>query len=84
MERPRDDSRERPVYSPDQVRRFLGAVGSDRLRALWQLVPYHEGSAEKNSPGLRWRDLDPAASPPLLTVRSTRTTAGNKVVEGDP
>jgi hypothetical protein len=35
IEKSRDDTAERPVYTPDQVRRFLAAIEGDRLRALW-------------------------------------------------
>jgi integrase len=34
--------------------------------------------------GLRWRDVTLDRDPPVLAVRSTRTTAGHLVVEYDP
>lgn len=83
VERPKDDSAERPVYTPEQVRRFLDAAESDRLRALWHLAVV-TGLRRGELAGLRWTDLNLTARPALLTVRSTRTTAGSKVVESSP
>ena len=38
INKPREDTEERPVYTPDQVRRFIVAMESDRLQAMWYLV----------------------------------------------
>src|SRR5205085_11828439 len=38
VEKPRDDTKERLVYTPEQVRKFIAAIESDRLRALWFLA----------------------------------------------
>ncbi len=81
--KPADDSIERPVYTPAQVRRFLEAADADRLRALWHLV-ITTGLRRGELAGLRWSDLSLRTSPPLLSVRSARTTAGTRVVESDP
>ena len=83
VERPKDDSPKRPVYTPDEVRRFLDAVEGNRLRALWHLAVV-TGLRRGELAGLRWTDLNLAARPALLTVRTTRTTAGSKVVESSP
>jgi integrase len=83
VEKPRDDTGERSVYTPELVRLFLAAAENDRLRALWHLV-IATGLRRAELAGLRWRDLHLSASPPTLTVRVARTTAGDSVIESDP
>ncbi|MGA3222087.1 MAG: site-specific integrase [Acidimicrobiales bacterium] len=83
IDKPRQDTEERPVYTPDQVRSFLLAAESDRLRALWHLV-LATGLRRAELAGLRWRDVALDRAPPVLAVRTTRTTAGHAVVEHDP
>ncbi len=38
VDKPREDTEERTVYTPEQIRRFLAAVDGDRLQAMWYLV----------------------------------------------
>jgi integrase len=83
VERPRDDTVERPVYTPDQVRAFLEAVAEDRQRALW-VVAVTTGLRRGELAGLRWRDVSIDGERPTLAVRTTRTLAGRAVVEYDP
>lgn len=83
VERPKDDTAERPVYTPEQVRRLLEVAKDDRLYACWHLA-ITTGLRRGELAGLRWSDVSLEATPPLLTVRSTRTAAGNQVVESGP
>jgi integrase len=83
VEKPRDDTSERSVYTPELVRAFLEATENDRLRALWYLV-ISTGLRRAELAGLRWRDVQLGASPPTLMVRVARTTAGHRVIESDP
>ena len=83
IDKPRDDTEERTVYTPDQTRRFLLAIEGDRLQAMWYLV-LSTGLRRAELAGLRWRDVGLDRDPPLLAVRTTRTTAGQVVVEHDP
>ncbi len=83
IDKPREDTEERPVYTPDQVRRFIVAMESDRLQAMWYLV-LATGLRRAELAGLRWRDVALDRDPPVLAVRTTRTTAGHAVVEHDP
>lgn len=83
VERPKDDTAERSVYVPEQVRRLLEAARSDRLYALWHLA-VTTGLRRGELAGLRWSDLSLDTMPPLLTVRSTRTAAGSQIVESGP
>jgi integrase len=83
IDKPRQDTEERPVYTPDQVRSFLLAAESHRLRAMWHLV-LSTGLRRAELAGLRWRDVTLDRLPPVLAVRTTRTTAGHAVVEHDP
>lgn len=82
-EKPADDSVERSVYTPAQVRSFLAAVACDRLRALWHLVVV-TGLRRGELAGLQWQDLALDTPPATLTVRVTRAMAGTRVVEQDP
>jgi len=83
IDRPRNDTEERPVYTPDQVRHFMAAADGDRLQAMWYLV-LATGLRRAELAGLRWRDVAVDRVPPTLAVRTTRTTAGHAVVEYDP
>lgn len=83
IDKPRQDTEERPVYTPDQVRHFLSVAEGDRLRAMWHLE-LATGLRRAELAGLRWRDVALDRGPPVLAVRTTRTTAGHLVVEHDP
>jgi len=83
IDKPRQDTEERPVYTPDQVRHFLSVAEGDRLRAMWHLE-LATGLRRAELAGLRWRDVALDRDPPVLAVRTTRTTAGHMVVEYDP
>ena len=83
VDKPREDTEERTVYTPEQIRRFLAAVDGDRLQAMWYLV-LATGLRRAELAGLRWRDVALDRQPPTLAVRTTRTTAGHQVVEHDP
>jgi integrase len=83
IDKPRDDTEERAVYTPGEVRRFLEAIEGDRLQAMWYLV-LSTGLRRAELAGLRWRDVALEREPPILAVRTTRTTAGHTVVEYDP
>jgi integrase len=83
VDKPREDTEERPVYTPEQVRRFIVAMEGDRLQAMCYLV-LATGLRRAELAGLRWRDVGLDRDPPTLAVRSTRTTAGHQVVEHDP
>ena len=83
IDRPRNDTEERPVYTPDEVRRFMMAADGDRLQAMWYLV-LATGLRRAELAGLRWRDVALDRVPATLAVRTTRTTAGHAVVEYDP
>jgi len=83
IDKPREDTEERPVYTPQQVQLFLAAVEGDRLQAMCHLV-LATGLRRAELAGLRWRDVGLDREPPTLAVRSTRTTAGHQVVEDDP
>jgi integrase len=83
IDKPRDDTEERSVYTPEEVRRFLLAIEGDRLQAMWYLV-LSTGLRRAELAGLRWRDVALDRDPPILAVRTTRTTAGHAVVEYDP
>ncbi len=83
IDKPRNDTEGRPVYTPDQVRRFMVAAEGERLQAMWYLV-LATGLRRAELAGLRWRDVALDRVPPTLAVRRTRTTAGHVVVEHDP
>ena len=83
VDKPREDTEERPVYTLEQVRRFIAAIQGDRLQAMWYLV-LATGLRRAELAGLRWRDVALDRDQPTLAVRMTRTTAGHAVVEYDP
>jgi integrase len=58
MEPPRrDDSVERPAWTPEEVRRFLEVAEGDRLGAVWRLA-LATGIRRGELLGLWWSDLD--------------------------
>jgi integrase len=83
VERPRDDTEERPVYTPEQVRVLLETAKADRLHALWYLA-ISTGLRRSELAGLKWEDIDSRSSQPVLMVRRTRTMADNRVVDSTP
>jgi integrase len=83
VERPRDDTAERVVYSPDQVRVFLESARSDRLHALWYLA-ISTGLRRSEIAGLQWTDVDLDGPNPSISVRHTRTMANGRVIESTP
>ena len=83
VDTPREDTEERPVYTPELVRRFIVGIEGDRLQAMWYLV-LATGLRRAELAGLRWRDVALDRDPPTLALRSKRTTAGHQVVEYDP
>jgi integrase len=74
-------SRERKVWSPEQLRTFLESVRDDRLFAAWMLVAT-TGLRRGEIMGLRWADLDLNAG--TLTVAEPRIVVNHRVVESDP
>ena len=83
VEKPRDDTGERTVYTPEQVRQFVAALEGDRLRALWFLA-LSAGLRRGELGGLQWRDVDLDGARPKVAVRTTRTSVGNRVVVDSP
>lgn len=74
--KPREDTEERPVYTPLTADPPLhGRMEGDRPQAMWYLV-FATGLGRAEQAAL---DRDP----PTLAVRSTRTTAGPDVAEYD-
>ena len=74
-------SRERKVWSPEQLRRFLESVRDDRLFAAWMLLAT-TGLRRGEVMGLRWTDLDLTRG--ALTVAEPRVVVNYKVVGSDP
>jgi integrase len=83
VEKPREDTGERTVYTPQQVKQFVAALETDRLRALWYLA-LSAGLRRGELAGLQWRDVDLDGARPKLAVRTTRTAVGNRVVLDSP
>ncbi|HVB05879.1 MAG TPA: tyrosine-type recombinase/integrase [Acidimicrobiales bacterium] len=83
VERPRDDTAERTIYSPEQTRRFLEVAKGGRLGALWYLA-ISAGLRRAELAGLQWQDVDLEATPAQLWVRASRSLAGSRVVESGP
>jgi len=69
------------VWTADHLATFLDAVVSDRLFALWWLIALR-GLRRGEACGLRWCEIDLDHGVPFV-VRN-RTTAGYRVIEGDP
>ena len=59
------------------------AIEGDRLEAMWYLV-LSTGLRRAELAGLRSRDVALDRDPPIVAIRTTRTTAGHQVVEHDP
>jgi len=78
---PRHQPPEMRAWSPDEARRFLGAVVDDRLYALWVLV-LATGMRRGELAGLRWGDVDLDAG--VLAVRRSRVSVSYLVRESDP
>ena len=83
VERPRDDTEERPVYTPEQIRVLLETAKADRLHALWYLA-ISTGLRRSELAGLKWEDIDSRSSQAVLMVRRTRTMADNRVIDSTP
>jgi integrase len=69
------------VWSPEQTRAFLAAVGSDRLFAVW-LLAATTGMRRGELLGLRWADVDFDSG--VVRIAQARVRAGNQVVAGEP
>ncbi len=67
-------------WSPDQLRRFLVAVASDRLVALWVLL-CTTGMRRGEVAGLRWSVVDFAAG--TVTIERSRVHTTKGVVDQD-
>jgi integrase len=91
---PKVQTREMKAWPPEDTRRFLDSVRSDRLHALWRLSAT-TGMRRGEILGLRWRDIDFEAS--SLTVCQTlvvvryrptfsepKTAAGKRTLALDP
>ena len=71
------------MYTPEQIRVLLETAKADRLHALWYLA-VSTGLRRSELAGLKWEDIDPRGSQPVLMVRRTRTMAANRVVDSTP
>lgn len=94
----RDDSVERPAWTAEEVRRFLTAVDSDRLAAIWRLA-LATGLRRGELLGLQWDDVSleerevrvrrqvlqrvAGGSGPRLYVRETTKGRRERVVRYD-
>ncbi len=81
VRQPRGERYEPAVWSSPQAAQFLEITAGDDLAGLWRLALLL-GMRRGELLGLRWRDIDLDAG--TLTVRTTRTLVGDKVVEGPP
>lgn len=80
VELPEMIERERPTWSPEQVRAFLAQVDDDPLVGCWHLTM--RGLRRGEVVGLRWSDVDLANG--VVRIRHTRVRAGTEVVDGPP
>ncbi|MBF6604993.1 MAG: site-specific integrase [Chloroflexi bacterium] len=78
---PRIPRRQVSPLTVEQARTFLGAIVTDRLRALY-LVALGVGLRQGEILGLRWRDLDLAAG--TLTVRHALARIDGRLVLVEP
>jgi integrase len=78
---PRGASPELQVWTPEQLRSFLGHARQDRLYALWLLVAT-TGMRRAELAGLRWVDIDLAAA--RLSPRRPRVVVNYAVHESEP
>jgi integrase len=69
------------VWTATHLATFLAAVRGDRLFALWWLIALR-GLRRGEACGLRWREVD--LDHGVLFIVRSRTTAGWRVIEGDP
>ena len=78
---PRRADTEMSVWSPPDVRRFLGFVADDRLVAMWRLFLV-TGMRRGEVAGLRWIDVDLEAG--RLSVQHTRVLVYSAVQVSEP
>jgi integrase len=78
---PRPAAVEMSVWSPEQLRAFIGSVRSDRLFAAW-LLAATTGMRRGELLGLRWTDLDLDAG--VVNFRQIRTVARYEVLTLTP
>jgi Site-specific recombinase XerD len=81
VERPKPRDREMRTWTPQEARRFLMSVESDRLRALWVLY-LTAGLRRGEALGLRWGDIDLESG--RLAVRRTLVAVGYRVEWSEP
>jgi integrase len=67
---PKSGRPELRMWQPSELRRFLGSVDDDPLRALWHVAAF-TGLRRAELCGLRWIDVDTADRHPGITVRQT-------------
>ncbi|MFC5996256.1 tyrosine-type recombinase/integrase [Pseudonocardia hispaniensis] len=77
---PRYVPAERETWTAEEVQRFLGEAGKDRLHAAWRLSLY--GLRRGEVLGLRWGDVDLDAG--TLSVRGARVLVEGRVLEQAP
>ena len=76
-----DAPRDMQVWTPAELRAFLGHVRGERHYALWRLLAM-TGMRRGEALGLRWGDIDMAAR--RVSVSRTLVTVGYEVSEGRP
>lgn len=69
------------AWDADELARFLGVVGSERLSAIWRLAAM-TGMRRGEVLGLRWNDLDLATA--RVSVRHAVVAVGYSVIESTP
>jgi integrase len=79
--RPKVEQEELKVWTPEQARAFLEAVGDDRLHGAWVLLLV-TGMRRGEVLGLRWADLDLDRG--RLAVRRTLVSVGYEVSWSEP
>lgn len=78
---PRGPDKEMPTWSGEEVRRFLWAVRSDRLFAMWALLCM-TGMRRGEVLGLRWSDIDLDGS--RVSVQRQVVAVGYEVAVSPP
>lgn len=81
VEPPKTRPAQRDYYSPQQLRRLIQAADGTNVELIVKLAGYL-GLRRGEICGLRWEDVDLRKK--ILSVRRTRTTAGERVVEKAP